>query len=50
MSYTVTVERAQGVLTLSTVAGGHLIRRRYIGYTVREARVMFAAYVLEMAR
>lgn len=48
MSYTITVERApNGVLTLSAIAAGRLIRRRYVGYTVRAARAMFAAEVAQ---
>jgi hypothetical protein len=40
----ITVERTvNGILVLSAMIGGYLVRRKYIGYTVKEARREFRA-------
>ena len=44
---TVTVERCpvSGTLTVSAIVGGEYIRRRYMGYTRREATAAFRSEV-----
>jgi hypothetical protein len=38
----ITVEKTiNGILVLSAMVNGYLVRRKYIGYTRKEARAMF---------
>ena len=42
---TITVEKINGYLVLSAIVGGYLVRRKYMYYTVKEARAEFRADV-----
>jgi hypothetical protein len=37
-----------GSITVSTIVRGHLIRRTFYGYTVKEARAKFRSYLLSI--
>jgi|688.fasta_scaffold2170429_1 hypothetical protein len=37
-----------GSITVSTIVRGHLIRRTFYGYTVKEARAEFRSYLLSI--
>lgn len=43
------VTRYAGGLQLATIAGGYRVSRLYIGYTLKEAKKLFRAYVREEA-